>query len=147
MTNLPKHIRYIILVYAVTAFITGLEGILAAVTALRPFITGARVLSGVDDWFAFLPGLGLGLGFFGFLVVPVVITALGMRRRQSWARTGGIVISLVYIALIVFTMINGEFRFGPGLALHAYVLWALLLHEETRTAFTVGPLDDVEKQA
>lgn len=141
MSELPKHIRYIILVYAVTAFIAGMEGILAAITALQPFLSGERSLQDPGALIDFIPGVGLGLGFFGFLVVPTVIAALGMRRRQSWARGGGIVISLVFITLIVVTMVNGEFRFGPGLVLHGYVLWALLLHQETRTAFTVGPLD------
>jgi hypothetical protein len=72
-----------------------------------------------------LPVLGLtGSALVGFLVVwslPCVIVGIGLLKRRSWARIGGIVVAVLSLAVIPFGTVFG-----------VYALWVLFSPDTER---------------
>jgi hypothetical protein len=101
----------------------------AAVLALIFAGSAAAIVADADpDARVAIPVLGLtGSALVGFLVVwslPCVIVGIGLLRRRSWARIGGIVVAVLSLAVIPFGTVFG-----------VYALW-VLFSPDTERLFT-----------
>jgi hypothetical protein len=101
----------------------------AAALALIFAGSAAAIVADADaDARVALPVLGLtGSALVGFLVVwslPCVIVGIGLIKRRSWARIGGIVVAVLSLAVIPFGTVFG-----------VYALW-VLFSPDTERLFT-----------
>ena len=101
----------------------------AAVLGLIFAGSAAAIVADADtDARVALPVLGLtGSALVGFLVVwslPCVIVGIGLLKRRSWARIGGIVVAVLSLAVIPFGTVFG-----------VYALW-VLFSPDTERLFT-----------
>jgi hypothetical protein len=101
----------------------------AAVLGLIFAGSAAAIVADADaDARVALPVLGLtGSALVGFLVVwslPCVIVGIGLLKRRSWARIGGIVVAVLSLAVIPFGTVFG-----------VYALW-VLFSPDTEQLFT-----------
>ena len=98
----------------------------AAVLGLIFAGSAAAIVADADaDARVALPVLGLtGSALVGFLVVwslPCVIVGIGLLKRRSWARIGGIVVAVLSLAVIPFGTVFG-----------VYALWVLFSPDAER---------------
>jgi hypothetical protein len=102
----------------------GVFGLIGALVMLLAFgvSAGAVGVSGDSDAAFALPIIGVtGAALVTFLVIlslPGIIVGVGLLRLRPWARSGGIVISIVSLAMVPF-----------GTVLGAYGLWVLFSKE------------------
>jgi len=101
----------------------------AAVLALIFAGSAAAIVADADaDARVAIPVLGFtGSALVGFLVVwslPCVIVGIGLLKRRSWARIGGIVVAVLSLAVIPFGTVFG-----------VYALW-VLFSPDTERLFT-----------
>ena len=101
----------------------------AAVLGLIFAGSAAAIVADADaDARVALPVLGLtGSALVGFLVIwslPCVIVGIGLLKRRSWARIGGIVVAVLSLAVIPFGTVFG-----------VYALW-VLFSPDTERLFT-----------
>jgi hypothetical protein len=122
-------------VLGVLQIVFGALGLLCAVLLVFIFGGAAGIVgaSGDPEASIAIPIIGItGMALVGFLTVlslPGVIVGIGLLKRQSWARIGGIVISILALIMIPFGTVVG-----------AYGLW-VLLSKETERLFAPNPAE------
>jgi hypothetical protein len=108
----------------------GVIGLLFAVLMVFVFGGAAGIVgaSGDPDAGFAVPIIGLtGMALVGFITVtslPSLLVGIGLLKFRSWARIGGIVMSIVVLVMVPFGTIIG-----------AYGLW-VLFSKDTERLFT-----------
>ena len=111
----------------------GAFGLFGAVVLVLVFgvASGAVGMSGDPDATFALPIIGItGMALVAFLVIlslPSVIVGIGLLQRRSWARVGGIVLSILCLMMVPFGTIVG-----------VYGIWVLFSKETERLFAPLG---------
>jgi len=111
----------------------GAFGLFGAVVLVLVFgvASSAVGLSGDPDATFALPIIGItGMALVAFLVIlslPSVVIGIGLLQRRSWARVGGIVLSILSLMMLPFGTIVG-----------IYGIWVLFSKETERLFAPLG---------
>ena len=113
--------------------VLGALGVLSALVLLLIFGGAAGIVGATGDPEAHIavPIIGItGTALIGFVLVrslPGIVVGIGLLRRRSWARIGGIVLSIFDLIWVPFGTIVG-----------IYGLW-VLFSKDTERLFAVSP--------
>ena len=96
----------------------GVMGLIATVMIVALFSIGVSFIPEAELGFL-VRGVGLFIaGLIAITEIPAIIVGIGLLKRQSWARIGGIIVAAINIMGI-----------PVGTALGVYALWVLLKPE------------------
>jgi len=96
----------------------GAMGLIATIVILAIFTVGASFIPEAELGFL-VRAFGLFIaGLIAITEIPAIFVGIGLLKRQSWARVGGIIIAAINIIEIPI-----------GTALGIYALWVLLKPE------------------
>ncbi|HDD56091.1 MAG TPA: hypothetical protein ENG59_07615 [Chloroflexi bacterium] len=144
--KIPKHVKYLSILFFLNAGISALIGGLSLYSMLRRRETLSDLSPEVT-----IMGWDLGLSILLTLLAILLLIALGisLRKLKPWARSVTLAYGVVTILLGLLNLITGDRNtsYGYGFLIQFYAVW-VLLRPDVKEAFNVrlkkrdGPLQD-----
>jgi hypothetical protein len=132
-TEIPKHVKYLSILFFLNAGIAALIGGLSLVSMLVRRGNSSDLSNEVT-----LMGWGLGLNILLTILAILLLIVLGisLRKLNPWARSVTLVYSVITILLGLLGLITGDRNFSYSFLIQFYAVW-VLLRPDVKEAFNV----------
>jgi hypothetical protein len=131
--DIPKHIKYLSILFFLNAGISALISGLSLVSMLvrRGNLGDLSNEVTIMGW-----ELGLNILLTLFTILIIIVLGISLRKLKPWARTVTLVYGVVTILLGSLSLITGDRNISYGFLIQFYAVW-VLLRPDVKEAFNV----------
>lgn len=131
--EIPKHVKYLSILFFLNAAIAALIGGLSlfSMLARRESIGDLSNEVSMIGW-----ELGLNILLTSLAILLLIILGISLRKLKPWARSVTLVYSSVTILLGLLSLITGDRNFSYSFLIQFYAVW-VLLSPDVKEAFNV----------
>ena len=131
--KIPKHIKYLSIIFFLNATIAALIGGLSLFSMLgrRANISDLSNEVSMTGWL-----LGLNIFLTIFAILLLIVLGISLRKLKPWARSVTLAYSVVTILLGLLSLITGDRNISYSFLIQFYAVW-VLLRPDVKEAFNV----------
>ena len=133
--NIPKHIKYLSIIFFLNAAIAILIGGLSLISVFHSTLTRGELTPGFSTVLSRIAAdFGLMILFTILAIFFLIFLGINLRKLKPWARTVTLVYSSLTILFSLISLLTGEGNFSYQFLVQVYAVW-VLTRPEIKEAF------------
>ena len=133
--NIPKHIKYLSIIFFLNAGIAILIGGLSLISVFHSTLTRGELTPGFSTVLSRIAAdFGLMILFTILAIFFLIFLGINLRKLKPWARTVTLVYSSLTILFSLISLLTGEGNFSYQFLVQVYAVW-VLTRPEIKEAF------------
>jgi len=124
--NIPKHIKYLSIIFFLNAGIAILIGGLSLISVFHSTLTRGELTPGFSTVLSRIAAdFGLMILFTILAIFFLIFLGINLRKLKPWARTVTLVYSSLTILFSLISLLMGEGNFSYQFLVQVYAVWVL----------------------
>jgi hypothetical protein len=135
--EMPKHIKYLSILFFLNAAIAGFVGGLSFFSMVHTTLNRGDSINDLNSVVSrIIFDFGLSILFTSLAIIMLIFLGISLRKLRPWARTVTLVYSMLTIFLGLLNLLTGENNLSYQFFIQVYAAW-VLLRPDVRVAFGV----------
>ncbi len=123
--NIPKHIKYLSIIFFLNAAIALFIGGLTLISSLHSILTGEDLPGTLTVLSTIVRDFGLGILTTLLAIILLIVLGIHLRKLKPWARSLTLAYSMLTIFLGLLNLITGDHSFSYHFFVQVYAVWVL----------------------
>ena len=144
--EIPKHIKYLSIIFFLNAAIAALIGGLSLISMLFSALNREDNLNNIpNELYPIVSRFGLNILMTITAIIFIIFLGISLRKLKPWARNITLVYSFLTIFFFLLSLLTGDLNISIGVFVQLYAIW-VLFRPDVKEAFGVkinGPSETV----
>jgi hypothetical protein len=133
--DIPKHIKYLSILFFLNAALALLIGGLTYISLFKSTLAQGENISDLSPMFSLIfRDFGLSMLFTLLAIVFLIVLGISLRKLKPWARTVALAYGSLTILFSLLSLLTGDGNFSYQTLVQIYAVW-VLTRPEIKEAF------------